>query len=216
MLGNFWRYLGASSLIVGSMAIGSPARAATYMFDNYIGVTNDFSISAGGEKATFSSSTGPATFTVNQSSDIFTFPVALGGFGNFSGDPLTITFSDPVLNEVIIPFGVFEAYATAPVTLVATANTGQTTTFTSAFDNMLSGSPEGLIDFVPTGAFSSLTLTSELAFAIASVDMEPVVAPGGSTVTTVSEPRSAALLFGGLIIVALTRRRTGIAGRRTI
>jgi hypothetical protein len=193
MLKRFGRHLGATGVIAGLLAVGSPARAVTYTFDNSIGDANNFSVTSGGMTATFTSTSGPGTFGVNPSADIFTFPVALGGFGNFEGDPLTITFSSPVVDRILIPFGMFEAYAPAPVTLVATANTGQSVTFTTSFTNLITGSPEGEVDFVPTGPLSSLTLTSPVAFAIASVD--------------VPEPMSVTLLGGGLVVLALTRRR---------
>lgn len=93
----------------------------------------------------------------------------------------------------MIPFGILEPFATEPATLVATANTGQTVTFTTAFANLMSGSPEGVGSFVPAGPISSLTLTSMFGFAIAQVDMP--------------EPMSAALVGVGLIGVAAARRR---------
>ena len=193
MLKKTWRYLGASGAIAGLLMLGSPAGAVTFTFDPSVNFSNDFSMTSDGQTATFSSSSGPGTLTVKPSADIFSFPVALGGFGNFNGDPLTITFSDPVVDEIVIPFGIFEAYATAPVTLVATTNTGETVQFTTEFNNLISGSPEGVVSFVPIGRISSLTLTSSMAFAIASVD--------------VPEPMSIALLGGGLITLALVQRR---------
>ena len=193
MLRGVWHYLGAAGAVAAALVVSPAARAVTFDFTQSIGAANTFSVSSDGETATFSSSSGPDTFTVNPSADIFSFPVALGGFGNFNGDPLTITFSDPVVDRILIPFGVFEAYATAPVTLVAATNTGETVQFTTAFNNLLSGSPEGLIAFVPTGRISSLTLMSSVAFAIASVD--------------VPEPMSIVLLGGGLIALGLARRR---------
>ena len=193
MLTIFRRFIGASSVIAGCLVLASPARAVTYTFDNSTNAANDFSVTSDGQTATFSSSSGPATFTVNPSADIFSFPVALGGFGNFNGDPLTISFSSPVVDWILIPFGIFEAYATAPVTLVATTNTGETVQFTTAFNNLISGSPEGVISFVPTGQITSLTLNSSIAYAIASID--------------VPEPMSVALLAGGLVLLAATRRR---------
>ncbi len=193
MLKQIWRYRGASSAAAVILLLGSPARAVTYTFDPSVNSANDFSITSDGQTATFSSSSGPGTFTVNPSADIFSFPVALGGFGNFNGDPLTITFSDPVVDRILIPFGIFEAYATAPATLVATTNTGETVQFTTAFNNLISGSPEGVVSFVQMGRISSLTLTSAMAFAIASVD--------------VPEPMSIALLAGGLITLTLVRGR---------
>ena len=205
MLARSWRLLAACGLVAGSLMLNTAAQAVTFAFDNYLNAANDFSITSDGQSATFSSASGPGTFTVNPSADIFSFPVALGGFGNFNGDPLTITFSDMVSDTIVIPFGVFEPYATAPVTLVATANTGQTAHFTTAFNNLISGSPEGVVTFVPTGPISSLTLAtlltstgpagpaSSVAFAIASVD--------------VPEPISVALLGGGLAMLAVMRRR---------
>ncbi len=193
MLTIFRRFLGASSAMAALLILATPARAVTYSFDSSIGAANDFSVTSQGQTATFSSSSGPATFTVDPSADIFSFPVALGGFGNFNGDPLTITFSSPVIDRILIPFGIFEAYAPDPVTIMATTDLGETMQFTTTSDNLISGSPEGVIDFVPTDRISSLTLTSSTAFAIASVD--------------VPEPMSAALVGGGLVGLAATRRR---------
>ena len=199
---KFWRVLGASCVVAGSLVAGSPAQAVTYDFDNSIGASNDFSITSEGQTATFSSSSGPATFTVNPSADLFSFPVALGGFGNFTGNPLTITFSAPVVDRILIPFGIFDAYATAPATLVATTNTGERVEFTTEFDNLISGNPEGVLNFVFTGQISSLTLNSLMvsnsspAFAIGSVE--------------VPEPMSAALLGGGLITLAVMRRQRSV------
>lgn len=193
MLTILRRTLGASSILAASLLLGGPAHAVTFTFDNSIGTGNDFSVTSGDQTATFSSASGPATFTVNPSTDFFTFPVALGGFGNFNADPLTITFSSPVVDRILIPFGFFDAFATAPVTMVATTNTGESVQFTTAFNNLISESPEGVISFVPLGRISSLILTSSVPFAIGSVD--------------VPEPMSLVLLGGGLLALAVSRRR---------
>lgn len=55
-----------------------PAGAASFAFDDHIGSTNDFSITAGGLTAAFSSSNGPGVFAVAEPTGIFSFPVALG------------------------------------------------------------------------------------------------------------------------------------------
>lgn len=188
-------------LLAGAVAFGilgatSSALAASFTFDGYLNATTDFSISNGTQTATFSSSSGPATFAVAQPVGLYSFPVALGDYGNFTGDPLTITFSDPVMDRILIPFGIEEAFATVPATLVVRANTGQTVTFTTEFANLISGAPEGLVTFLPTAPISSLTLTSSSSYAIASVDLP--------------EPKSALLLAAGLVaMVGLHRRRAG-------
>ena len=87
----------------GAFAIlaASPANSATFAFDNLVNTVTDFSISAGGLTATFASSTGPGTFAVAQPVGQYSFPVALGDYGAFQGDPLTITFSDPVMDTLL-------------------------------------------------------------------------------------------------------------------
>lgn len=185
-------------LLMGAIAFGTvvaatPAAAALFAFDNYLNKLTDLSITSGGLTATFSSSSGPGTFAVAQPVGLYSFPVALGDYGNFQGDPLTITFSDPVMDRLLIPFGIEEAFATVPATLVVRANTGQTVTFTTAFNNLISGAPEGVATFTPTSPISSVMLMSSIAYAIASVDLP--------------EPMSVVLLGAGLVGLAGLRRR---------
>ena len=183
----------ASAAALGILAATPSAVAASFTFDSYLTTVTDFSVTDGAVTATFSSSGGPATFAIAQPIGLYSFPVALGDYGNFTGDPLTITFSDPVMDRILIPFGIEQAFATVPATLVVRANTGQTVTFTTEFANLISGAPEGVVTFLPTAPISSITLTSSFAYAIANVDLP--------------EPRSALLLGAGLVATAGLRRR---------
>ncbi|MDP9095013.1 MAG: PEP-CTERM sorting domain-containing protein, partial [Pseudomonadota bacterium] len=112
----------------------------------------------------------------------------------FNGDPLTITFSTPVVDRILIPFGVEDAFGTfGPDTLTLTANTGQTITAGTTLNSLTLAEPEGAFNFVPTRAITSLTITSANPFAIASVD--------------VPEPMSLSLMGMSLAGMAAVRRK---------
>lgn len=179
---------------LAGIAAAPGAQAATYSFANSINASNNFSLTAGGVTATFSSASGPGTFTVGSTSGFYTFPVGLGDFSSFSGDPLTITFSAPVTNRVRIPFGLEDIFGTlGSDTVKATTNTGQVVTAGTTLNSLTLAEPEGALNFVPTTAFTSLTITSANPFAISSID--------------VPEPMSLSLLGMGLAGMAAMRRK---------
>ena len=173
-------------------AFAASAQAATFNLANSIGASTPLSITAGGITATFSSASGPGTFSVASTTGLFSFPVGLGDFASFSGDPLTITFSQPVATPVSFRFGVEDAFGSGD-TLTLTANTGQTQAFGTSLNNLPFAEPEGSVNFVPSAAVTSLTITSANPFAIGDVNLP--------------EPMSITLLGAGLVGLAATRRR---------
>lgn len=184
-----------TTLLAAMVLIGSAAGAQAVTFDlaGSLGATPtpSFSITSGGQTATFTSAPGNG-FQVQNTSGLLSFSPALLDSNFFGTDPLLITFSSPVTNEILIPFAILDAFGTAD-TLTVVTGFGATRTFSAINDGLPLGEPEGLIAFVPTSATSQLTLTSSQAFAIGNV--------------TVPEPMSLSLLGMGLAGMAVLRRK---------
>lgn len=182
--------------IGAAAAFAASAQAATFNLSSSIGASTPLSITAGGNAATFSSASGPGAFSVASTAGLFSFPVGLGDFASFSGDPLTITFSQPVTDAISFRFGVENAFGAGDILTLA-ANTGQTQTFGTSLNTLPFAEPEGSVNFVPRTALTSLTLTSANPFAIGDVNVN----------ANVPEPMSITLLGAGLVGLAAMRRR---------
>lgn len=180
------------TLAFAGISVG--AHATTYNLSGSLGAMPTFSISSGGNTATFTSPAGNG-FAVQDTTGLLSFSTALLDNNFFSGDALTITFASPVTNEILIPFAILNSYSTTD-SLKVTTGSGTVRTFAASPDALALGEPEGVIAFVPTSPLTTLTLVSvnaSNAFAIGNI--------------TVPEPMSLSLLGMGLAGMAALRRK---------
>ncbi len=178
-----------------AVAVCAGAHADTFDLSASVGSTPTFSVTSGGESATFSSPAGNG-FLVQNVAGLFTFGNIALVNDNINTAPLTITFSAPVEGTIDIPFGIEDIFSTTD-SLSVVANTGQSASYLGVLDNLTFAEPEGLAVFTANGPITSLTLSSTQPFGIGNV----------TTVAQTPEPTSLALLATGLAGIMLRRRR---------
>lgn len=183
----------ATLTAIACMAAATAAQARTFDFSSAIGATLPLSLASGGVTATFTAPAGNG-YQVATLDGLLSFSPALVDNGFGGGDPLTITFSVPQTEALLIPFALLDAFAPAGQdTLQLAASDGETAAFATAPDSQTLQEPEGTVYFRPTRAITAVTLSSTQQIAIGNV--------------TVPEPMSLALLATGCAAAFGLRRR---------
>ena len=186
--------VGVAAAAIAALISGA-AQAQSFTFDGSVGASTPLTVTSGGTTASFSSSAGPGTFSVANTGLYSSLGNALGDYANTTaGDPLTITFSKPVITPVSFSFGIEDLFGiNGSDSLTLITNLGFSETVNGAIAASLE--PEGAASLYNPG-FTSFTITSANPYAI-----------GG--VTAVPEPITLSIMAVGLAGLAAARRRRG-------
>ena len=112
---------GVLAAFAAALAAVPSAQAATSVLFT-TGQATPLTIGTGANAVTFSSAV-PGTFTVANTGFFSGIGAALGDYGSFSGDALTITFASPVTGPLALPFGVEDFFGTDTLTLATNTAT---------------------------------------------------------------------------------------------